>query len=175
MTACRKTKKLLGVQIVGEGDVAKRIDIAAMVISKNGKVEDILSVDLGYAPHFSNAMGAIIVSANVLQNKLNGLFEGVSAHEVQSLLQNKGKEYVFLDVRTPQEYEEEKMPGFDLIPLENIRTRIDEILPNRKIILASVTGTRSYQAALILKANGFQDVKILEGGLRMWPFKVSRE
>lgn len=175
MTACRKTKKLLGVQIVGEGDVAKRIDIAAMVISKNGKVEDILSVDLGYAPHFSNAMGAIIVSANVLQNKLNGLFEGVSAHEVQSLLQNKGKEYVFLDVRTPQEYEEEKIPGFDLIPLENIRTRIDEILPNRKIILASVTGTRSYQAALILKANGFQDVKILEGGLRMWPFKVSRE
>ncbi len=175
MTACRKTKKLLGVQIVGKGDVAKRIDIAAMVISKNGKVEDILSVDLGYAPHFSNAMGAIIVSANVLQNKLNGLFEGVSAHEVQSLLQNKGKEYVFLDVRTPQEYEEEKIPGFDLIPLENIRTRIDEILPNRKIILASVTGTRSYQAALILKANGFQDVKILEGGLRMWPFNVSRE
>lgn len=175
MTACRKTKKLLGVQIVGKGDVAKRIDIAAMVISKNGKVEDILSVDLGYAPYFSNAMGAIIVSANVLQNKLNGLFEGVSANVVQNLLQNKGDECVFLDVRTPQEYEEEKIPGFDLIPLENLRTRIDEILPNRKIILASVTGARSYQAALILKANGFQDVKILEGGLRMWPFNVSRE
>jgi len=28
-----------------------------------------------------------------------------------------------------QEYEEEKIPGFDLILLENIRTRIDEILP----------------------------------------------
>jgi hypothetical protein len=28
-----------------------------------------------------------------------------------------------------QEYEEEKIPGFDLIPLENIRTGIDEILP----------------------------------------------
>lgn len=175
MTACRETKKLLGVQIVGKGEVAKRIDIAAMVISKNGKVEDILSVDLGYAPYYSNAMGAIIVSANVLQNKLDGLFDGVTASEVNALLQNEGEECVFLDVRTPQEYEEERIPGFDLIPLENLRRRIDEILPGRRVIIACGTGARSYQAALILKANGFQDVSILEGGLKMWPFKVSRE
>lgn len=175
MTACRKTKKLLGVQIVGKGDVAKRIDIAAMVIAKNGKVDDILSVDLGYAPVYSNAMGAIVVAANVLQNKLDGLFEGVSAKEVYNLLLNKGEECVFLDVRTPQEYEEERIPGFDLIPLENLRRRTDEILPDRKIILVCSTGARSFQAALILKASGFRDVRILEGGLRMWPFAISRE
>jgi NADPH-dependent 2,4-dienoyl-CoA reductase/sulfur reductase-like enzyme/rhodanese-related sulfurtransferase len=175
MTACRKTKKLLGVQIVGKGDVAKRIDIAAMVISKSGVVDDILSVDLGYAPYFSNAMGAIIVSANVLQNKLDGLFKGVSSKEVLGLLKEKGEECVFLDVRLPQQFEDERIPGFDLIPLEDIKRRIDEILPDRKIILTCGTGARSYQAALILKAKGFKDVEILEGGISMWPYSLSRE
>jgi NADPH-dependent 2,4-dienoyl-CoA reductase/sulfur reductase-like enzyme/rhodanese-related sulfurtransferase/nitrogen-specific signal transduction histidine kinase len=175
MIADRKDKRLLGVQIVGKGDVAKRIDIAAMVISKKGKVDDILAVDLGYAPYYSNAVGAIVVAANVLQNKLDNLFEGISPGEVHTMLQNGGEGSVFLDVRTPQEYEEGKIPGFDLIPLESLRRRMDEILPNRKIILASTTGSRSFQAALILKSNGFKDVKVLEGGIRMWPYEISRE
>ncbi len=175
MSAERETKRLLGVQIVGKGDVAKRIDIAAVIISNSGKIDDILSVDLGYAPYYSNAVGAIVVAANVLQNKIEGLFEGISAFEVYNLLQKGNEECVFLDVRTPQEYEDEKIPGFDLIPLENLKRRIDEILPDRKIILACQSGSRSYQAALTLKEHGFRDVKVLEGGLRMWPFAFSRE
>lgn len=174
MTACKESKNLLGVQIVGRGDVAKRIDIASIVISKNGKVDDILSVDLGYAPSYSNAVGAIVVAANVLQNKLDGLFDGISSNELLSMLQNREDEYVFLDVRTPQEYEEMRIPGFDLIPIENLRKRIDEILPNRKIILVSQSGSRAYQASLILKTYGFKEVAILEGGLHMWPYTVTR-
>ncbi|MCK5094278.1 MAG: rhodanese-like domain-containing protein [Spirochaetes bacterium] len=45
----------------------------------------------------------------------------------------------------------------------------------RSYQLACETGTHSYQASLILKANGIKNVKILEGGLRMWPCRVSRE
>jgi NADPH-dependent 2,4-dienoyl-CoA reductase/sulfur reductase-like enzyme/rhodanese-related sulfurtransferase/nitrogen-specific signal transduction histidine kinase len=174
MTACRKRKQLIGVQIVGKGDVAKRIDIAAMVISKGGNVDDILAVDLGYAPVYSNAVDAIIVAANVLQNKLDGVFEGISPGEVQALIRQCPDECVFLDVRTPQEFEEARIPGFDLIPIENIRSRIDEILPNRRVVLVSQSGARAYQASLILKSLGFTDVAILEGGLYMWPYAVTR-
>ncbi len=174
MTACREERRLLGVQIAGKGDVAKRIDIAAMAISKEGKVDDILAVDLGYAPVYSNAMGAIVVTANVLQNKLSNLFKGISAHDVYNLMVTDAQNYVFLDVRTPQEYEERRIPGFDLIPLSDLKRRIDEILPDRKIILVSQSGSRAYQASLILKAHNFTDVLILEGGLRMWPYTVSR-
>jgi NADPH-dependent 2,4-dienoyl-CoA reductase/sulfur reductase-like enzyme/rhodanese-related sulfurtransferase/two-component sensor histidine kinase len=174
MTAERGTKRLLGVQIVGKGDVAKRIDITAMAISKGGTLDDVVSVDLGYAPFYSNALGAIIVAANVLQNKIEGIFDGMPAEEVYHLLQKRGEECVFLDVRTPQEYEEQKLPGFDLIPLADLKRRIDEILPDRKIILACDTGARAYQGALILRSSGFKDVKILEGGLRMWPYAFTR-
>ena len=175
MSACRNTRKLLGVQIVGKGEVAKRIDIAAMVISRNGKFDEVLSVDLGYAPYYSNAVGAIVVSANVLQNKIDGLFRGISAQDVHTLMQTGNEECVFLDVRTPQEYEEEKIPGFDIIPLENLKNRIDEILPDRKIILTCESGSRSYQASLILKKHGFREVYVLEGGIRMWPYELSHE
>jgi NADPH-dependent 2,4-dienoyl-CoA reductase/sulfur reductase-like enzyme/rhodanese-related sulfurtransferase len=174
MTACRKRKQLIGVQIVGKGDVAKRIDIAAMVISKGGNVDDILAVDLGYAPVYSNAVDTIVVAANVLQNKLDGIFDGISPGEVQTLIQQCPEECVFLDVRTPQEFEEARIPGFDLISIENITRRIDEILPDRKVVLVSQSGARAYQASLILKSRGFTDVVILEGGLLMWPYAVKR-
>jgi rhodanese-related sulfurtransferase len=69
----------------------------------------------------------------------------------------------------------ERIPGFDLIPIENLRRRIDEILPARRIILASQSGSKAYQASLILKAHGFKDVVILEGGLHMWHYPLTRE
>jgi len=138
-------------------------------------VDDLLTLDLGYAPIYSNAMGALIVSANVLQNKLEGLFEGFTAPQVSELLSKEKNKYTFLDVRPAQSFEEERIPGFESIPLETLRSRIDEVPRNKGIILACESGARSFQAALILKANGFKDVKILEGGLRMWPFAISRE
>jgi NADPH-dependent 2,4-dienoyl-CoA reductase/sulfur reductase-like enzyme/rhodanese-related sulfurtransferase len=174
MTACKETGKLLGVQIVGRGEVAKRIDIAAMVIAKRGSVDDIHAVDLGYAPVYSTAVSAIAVAANVLRNKLNGLFEGITSHETHQLLENHQQDCIFLDVRTPSEYEDVKIPGFDLIPLEDLGRRMDEILPDRTVVLACESGMRSYQAYRILRAKGFERVRVLEGGIRMWPYALSR-
>ena len=48
MTADRVSHKILGVQIVDEGEVAKRIDVAAAVIVKAGTLSDIIALDLGY-------------------------------------------------------------------------------------------------------------------------------
>lgn len=174
MTACKKTHRLVGVQIIGKGDVSKRIDLAALVISKKGKVDDLLSVDLGYAPAFSNAMGAIVVTANVLQNKLDGRFKGISADEMRIILKQKGRS-LFLDVRTSPDYEEERIEGTTSMPLEILRSRIDEIPQNKGVVLISGTGARAYQAALILQANGYKDVRILEGGISMWPYRISHE
>lgn len=174
MIADKSTKRLLGVQIVGEGDVAKRVDVSASVIARRGQVGDVISLDLGYTPSYSQAIDTIISAAHVLENKLEGVFRGITAYDTEKVMKLK-RECVCIDVRTPQEFEEERIPGFELIPLESLRRRIDEIPPNRSIILACETGVRSYQASLILRANGFKNVSVLEGGLRMWPSRVSRE
>ena len=45
----------------------------------------------------------------------------------------------------------------------------------RKIILACGSGSRSYQASLILREHGFREVYVLEGGIQMWPYSLSHE
>ncbi len=175
LIACKKTGRILGAQLIGEGDVVKRIDIIATALYKKYKVNDLASLDLGYTPAYANAMGILIVAANVMQNKLEGRFKGMRAADVYKLLQKGYEEYLFLDVRTPQEYEELRIPGFDLIPLEAFRRRLDEIPRDKKIILACESGKRSYQASLILNSHGYKDVWVLEGGLRMWPYKITHE
>ncbi|HAK74797.1 MAG TPA: pyridine nucleotide-disulfide oxidoreductase, partial [Sporomusaceae bacterium] len=45
-----KTHRLLGMQAVGQGEIAKRIDVAAAVLTLGGTVEDITDIDLSYAP-----------------------------------------------------------------------------------------------------------------------------
>jgi NADPH-dependent 2,4-dienoyl-CoA reductase/sulfur reductase-like enzyme/rhodanese-related sulfurtransferase/two-component sensor histidine kinase len=174
LVADRETRRLLGVQIVGRGDVAKRIDVVSAVISRGGNVDDVTSLDLGYGPAYSQAIDSIVTAAHVMQNKLDGLFEGSTAFDVQSMIEVK-KTCACIDVRPTQEYVEERIPGAESIPLESLRRRIDEIPRDQSILLISETGARAYQASLILKANGFESVRILEGGLRMWPFRLARE
>ncbi len=174
MIADEKSRKLLGVQIVGKGDVAKRIDVASTVIAHGGTIDDIASLDLGYAPSYSKAIDNIIVTAHVMQNKLDGVYEGITAIDAQAIIEAK-KSCTFIDVRLPREFKEERIPGVELIPLESLSRRVDEIPRDRGIILIDETGSRSYQASLILKAQGFKNIRILEGGLKMWPFQTARE
>jgi NADPH-dependent 2,4-dienoyl-CoA reductase/sulfur reductase-like enzyme/rhodanese-related sulfurtransferase/two-component sensor histidine kinase len=174
MTADRSTGRLLGVQIVGEGEVDKRVDVAATVIANKGSINDVISLDLGYTPAYAQAIDNLITAAHIIQNKMDGLFEGIVPGDAEKVL-NMGKEYVCIDVRTPREFEEERIPGCNLIPLGSLRRRLDEIPSDREIILICETGGQSYQASLILKSNGFKKVKILEGGLRMLPYRVIRE
>lgn len=49
----KKTNRLLGVQIIGEEGVDKRIDVAVTVITNTMRGEDIYGLDLSYAPPFN--------------------------------------------------------------------------------------------------------------------------
>jgi len=63
MTAERRSGRLLGVQIVGHQGSAKRIDTAATALWNRMTVEDMTSLDLGYAPPFSPVWDPILVAA----------------------------------------------------------------------------------------------------------------
>lgn len=72
-----------------------------------------------------------------------------------------------LDVRYEEEYEEEHIPGGQLIPLPELRTRLGELENQQKYITVCLSGKRSAVAAMILKQNQFQAVG-LKNGLREW-------
>ena len=169
LIADKGTERLLGVQVVGPGDVSKRIDVAAAVISKRGTVDDLAKLDLAYAPPYSEAIDCIAQAANILKNKLAGLYTGISPLEVRTKLE-RGTDCLLIDVSTEEEYELGSIPGSRLIPLGTLRGRLGELPTDREIILVCSNGIRSYEAALILQEEGFPRVSAMDGGILTWPF-----
>ena len=170
IVADKKSNRLLGVQAIGPGDGSKRVDVAATAISAGMTLDDVANLDLSYAPPYSPAMDNLITAANVVRNKRDGDMVGISSEAVHRKIQN-GDDFVFLDVRSPQEHAEVRLPKGILIPLGALRKRLGEIPRNKEIIVFCKISLRGYEAALILKAAGFTDVKVMEGGVVMWPYE----
>ncbi|MGW0843353.1 FAD-dependent oxidoreductase [Streptomyces sp. NPDC002787] len=63
MLAERRTGRLLGVQIVGREGAGKRVDIAAVTLTAGMTVEQMTTLDLGYAPPFSPVWDPVLVAA----------------------------------------------------------------------------------------------------------------
>ncbi len=172
MVADNKTKRILGVQCVGPGDVSKRIAIAATGIRGEFKVEDFANLDLPYAPPFSPAIDPIISAAHVLENKMLGRMDGISSFQTKEKV-DAGENVYFLDARGPDEFEEMRLGiGETVIPLGALRNRLDELPEDkdREIICFCKISLRGYEAASLLEAHGWKNVKVLEGGVMAWPY-----
>ncbi|WP_327417017.1 FAD-dependent oxidoreductase [Streptomyces sp. NBC_01233] len=63
MLAERRTGRLLGVQIVGGAGSAKRVDVAAVALTAGMTVDQMVTLDLGYAPPFSPVWDPVLVAA----------------------------------------------------------------------------------------------------------------
>lgn len=63
MVADRSTRRLLGVQIVGERNAGLRIDVAATAITAEMTVDDVVMLDLAYAPPFASVWSPLLVAA----------------------------------------------------------------------------------------------------------------
>jgi NADPH-dependent 2,4-dienoyl-CoA reductase/sulfur reductase-like enzyme/rhodanese-related sulfurtransferase len=166
----KNTRKLLGLQAVGMGDGDKRIDIAAMALHSGMTVDDISNMDLCYAPPFSPAMDNIITAANIARNALDGLIDVISPEQVKSKL-NNNEDFQFLDIRSPMEYEQMRIPGAKLFPLGMLRSKLDELDKNKPVVAFCKISLRGYEASRILKQHGFSNVKVMLGGVLMWPYE----
>jgi NADPH-dependent 2,4-dienoyl-CoA reductase/sulfur reductase-like enzyme/rhodanese-related sulfurtransferase len=173
LIADRKKGKLLGAQIMGQGDVAKRIEIVVSALSLKAPVKEIATFDLAYAPPFSPAMDNIITAANVLENKLNGIARSLSPLEVREKLE-QGGDFIFLDVRSPKEYEELRIdhPKVKLIPLGKLQEELKNLPKDKEVITFCQISLRGYEAQRMLEAHGFKKVKFMEGGVLAWPFEM---
>jgi len=63
LLAERGSRRVLGAQIVGEEGAAKRIDVLATAITARMTVDDVIDLDLAYAPPFSGVWDAVHVAA----------------------------------------------------------------------------------------------------------------
>ncbi len=165
--------RVLGAQGVGLGEVAKRIDVVATAIMAGMDVEHLARLHLAYAPPFSMALDNVIVAANVVRNKMSGLFKGVSPVRLWEEIRH-GEEPILLDVRLPSEYGRTRLKGSRHMPLGTLRGRLHELPRDRPIVVVCSIGLRSYEASLVLSQHGFENVRVLDGGLDAWPFDLER-
>ncbi|WZL73451.1 FAD-dependent oxidoreductase [Clostridiaceae bacterium 35-E11] len=167
LIADKKTHKVLGAQVIGEGVVDKPIDIIATAITFGAKVEDLEKLDLAYAPPFSMAMSSTILGANVLRNKLTGRVKGIGPIE----LNNRKDELQIIDVRDEGSFMVGTVPGAINIPSGELYMRVQELDPHKETALVCKVGKNAFLSYLKLKELGFENVKILEGGMNAYPFE----
>ncbi len=168
----RSTQRILGAQVLGPGDVSKQLAIWAMAIQGKLTVDDMVNADLPYAPPYSLAIDHSIATAHIMQNKLNGLFNGISAEELKRKLKSNAPMFL-LDVRNPNEYEASHLGiGEKLIPLGQLRGRLSELPEDKdtEIVTWCKISLRGYEAARVIMAHGYTNVKVLEGGVMGWPW-----
>ena len=153
--------RILGAQAVGEADVARRIDVIATAIQFGGTVYDLEEAELCYAPQFGGAKDPVNFAGMIASNALRG--DNPLADWGQL-----GSDGAFLlDVRDPDEFEEGHIPGAVNLPLNEIRTRMEELPRDREISIYCGVGQRAYYATRILLQNGYH-AKNLAGGIRTY-------
>jgi molybdopterin/thiamine biosynthesis adenylyltransferase/rhodanese-related sulfurtransferase/molybdopterin converting factor small subunit len=85
---------------------------------------------------------------------------------------DSGEAPFILDVREPNEYQINRIPGSTLIPLGELPRRYQELPKDREIVTQCKMGGRSAKAQEFLKSVGFTNVKNLRGGILEWIDKV---
>lgn len=74
---------------------------------------------------------------------------------------------VLVDVREVEEYVEAHVPGAQLVPLSQLRERLDEVPATAQVLLICRSGARSMQAAALLAEAGHDTVNVA-GGTMAW-------
>ena len=73
--------------------------------------------------------------------------------------------------QSPAEIEQMRIEPSVKIPLGVLRARLKELPRDREIVTFCKISLRGYEAALILNTAGFEHVKVMDGGIVMWPYE----
>jgi len=90
----------------------------------------------------------------------------ITSQELKERLEKK-EEIFLLDVREQYEFDIFNIGGV-LIPLGHLPARMNELDPEREIVVHCRTGRRSGRAVELLKSKGFSKARNLVGGLEAW-------
>jgi len=159
--------RLLGVQIIGEQGVDKRLDVFATAITFGAKAEDLFHLDLGYAPPFSTAKDPVAYTGMILDNAINRGRELITPREYDELAKS-GEKHLLLDVRDPFLYRKSHLENAQNIPLAILRKELANMDKGLLTVAYCNRGVTSNAAQNVLINKGFTKVLNLSGGLTLY-------
>ncbi len=158
-----KTGRLLGAQTSGLDGADKRIDVLATAIFAGLTVNDLMDLELAYAPAFGSAKDPINQAGYVGNNLVTEKTNSLQWHELESAVENGA---VVVDVRTQDEHTAGSIPGAVLVPVDELRDHLEQ-LRGKNLIVHCAVGQRGHTAVQILKGHGIK-AKNLDGGYTTW-------
>ncbi len=154
------TDAILGAQGVGGNGVDKRIDVIATAMRGGLSASELADLELTYAPQFGSAKDPVNMLGMVADNLATGLSRTVQWDEVAAEMATGA---TVVDVRTPEEHADGAIPGSVNIPVDELRSRRDE-LPEGRIVVVCAVGVRGHTATRLIAQLGHPDVVNLDGG-----------
>ena len=119
-------------------------------------LDDLDGADFAYAPPFSTAIHPFAHVVNILGNKLSGAFETITPAEYAA---GDADGYRIIDVSLQPAIE-----GAPYYELTAINGPLDGVAPDEKLLLVCNKGKRAYLVQNRLKAFGYTNTRVLEGG-----------
>ncbi|HJA67998.1 pyridine nucleotide-disulfide oxidoreductase [Lachnoclostridium sp. An169] len=164
LIADRTTRKLLGVQVFGPGEVDKMVDIAVMGINMGAVLEDFENADFAYAPPFSTAIHPFVQAVYVLMNKIDGSFVSMTPAEYAA---GKAEGYKVVDVAP-----EPQIRGAFFVNLASVKGEIEGLGKDEKLLLVCARGKRAYFLQNRMRYYGYTNTVVLEGATFLNDVKV---
>ncbi|MEI8280439.1 MAG: FAD-dependent oxidoreductase, partial [Bacteroidota bacterium] len=156
--------QLLGAQVAGYDGADKRLDVLSSMIQHNGTIYDLMEYEHAYAPPYSSAKDPINMSGFVADNILQKRLRVVYWSDVAKI----GADDLLLDVRNPDEFERGTIPNAINLPVDELRSRMQELPKDKNIYIFCQIGLRGYLAQRILLQNGYDNVRNVSGGYALW-------
>jgi len=105
----------------------------------------------------------------------NSNVKNVSAEEAYNLI-NGDKEFIIIDVRTKEEYDDGHIPGAKLVPVQILHMKLDElgVYEDKPVLVYCASGGRSPGAVKTLVNNDFKNIYHLSRGISSWKYNVTR-
>jgi rhodanese-related sulfurtransferase len=101
----------------------------------------------------------------------------ISVIQLEQMLkerENGERDFVLVDVREPNEYEINRIPGSVLIPKGDFLngSALSELPNDKQVVLHCKSGVRSAEALAVVKGAGFSDAVHVGGGVVAWVNQV---
>ena len=100
------------------------------------------------------------------------IYMNITAEQAKQMMDTE-ENYIILDVRTQEEYDEAHIPGAIVIPNTELEARAESELPDKDqmILVYCRSGRRSKLAAEILVELGYTNIYEF-GGIIDWPYET---
>ena len=106
------------------------------------------------------------------ENTEEAVYMNITAEQAKEIMDSEGN-YIILDTRTQEEYDESRIPGAILIPHDQVKEKAESMLTDKSqlILVYCRSGRRSKLAAEDLVKLGYTNIKEF-GGIIDWPYEV---